>query len=81
MRRCGRRWKGKPVIDKLRTELGVANPDDFYARIIDLHEGLKPEQSHKINAKVILLLANHIGDTEVLNEVLDYISEDVKKHV
>ena len=53
-------------ISKLRTELGVANPDDFYARLIELHEGLTSEQSHKINAKVILMLANHVGDTDVL---------------
>ena len=57
----------------LRTELGAENPDDFYARLIALHEGLTTEQSHKINAKVILLLANHVGDTDVLNEVLDYV--------
>jgi len=60
----------------LRTELGVENPDDFYARLIELHEGLTTEQSHKINAKVILLLANHVGDTDVLNEVLEYVRKD-----
>lgn len=61
---------------KLRTELRVDNPDDFYARLIELHEGLSSEQSHKINAKVILMLANHIGDTDVLYEVLDYVRKD-----
>ncbi len=60
---------------KLRTEPGVDNPDDFYARLIDLHEGLSSEESHKINAKVILMLANHVGDTEVLYEVLEYVRE------
>ena len=61
----------------LRTELGVENPDDFYARLIALHEGLTTEQSHKINAKVLLLLANHVGDTYVLNEVLDYVEKNL----
>ena len=61
----------------LRTELGVENPDDFYARLIELHEGLTTEQSHKVNAKVILMLANHVGDTDVLYEVLDYIEKDL----
>ena len=75
MRKCGRRWKGEPVTNKLRTELGVASPDDFYARLIELHEGLSSEESHKINAKVILMLANHVGDTDVLYEVLDYVSK------
>ncbi len=58
---------------RLRTELGVSNPDDFYARLIALHEGLSSEESHKLNAKVILMLANHIGDMEVLDEVLEYV--------
>ena len=64
------------MISKLRAEPGVAGPDDFYARLIELHEGLSSEESHKINAKVILMLANHIGDTDVLYEVLDYVSKD-----
>ena len=65
------------MINKLRTEPGVAGPDDFYARLIELHEGLSSEESHKINAKVILMLANHIGDTDVLYEVLDYVGKDL----
>lgn len=60
---------------KLRTELGVENPDDFYAQLIELHEGLSSAESHKLNAKVILMLANHIGDAEVLNETLTYARE------
>ena len=62
-------------VNKLRTEPGVANPDDFYARLIELHEGLSSEESHKVNAKVILMLANHIGDTDVLYEVLEYVKK------
>ena len=60
----------------LRTELGVENPDDFYARLIELHEGLSSEESHKLNAKVILMLANHIGDMDVLYEVLEYVGKE-----
>lgn len=60
----------------LRTELGVENPDDFYARLIELHEGLSSEESHKLNAKVILMLANHIGDMDVLYEVLEYAGRE-----
>ena len=62
-------------MNKLRSDPGVANPDDFYARLIGLHEGLSSEESHKVNAKVILMLANHIGDTDVLYEVLEYIKK------
>ncbi len=60
-------------MEKLRTDLGIDDPDGFYARLIELHEGLSTEQSQKINAKIILMLANHVGDVEVLDEVLDYI--------
>jgi hypothetical protein len=56
---------------KLKTELTFADPDGFYARLIELHEGLTQEQSNKLNAKIILLLANQVGDDEVLRELLE----------
>ena len=46
--------------EKLRTEPRIDDPDDFYARLIALHEGLNPGQSHALNCKLILLMANHI---------------------
>jgi len=58
---------------KLRTEPRIEDPDDFYARLIDLHEGLSTGQSNELNCKLILLMANHIGDREVLFEVLDVV--------
>ena len=58
---------------KLRTSPNVGDPDGFYAKLIELHQGLTQEQSHKLNAKLILMLANHIGDQEVLDEVCAYI--------
>ena len=63
----------------LKTGPGIADPDGFYARLIDLHEGLTPEQSQKLNAKLILLLANHIGDREVLDEALEYVRSTIDK--
>ena len=63
---------------KLRTEIGVADPDGFYARIIELHQGLTQEQSNKLNAKIILMLANHVGDDDVLREVLEYARNSLK---
>ncbi|MGI9228872.1 MAG: DUF2783 domain-containing protein [Gammaproteobacteria bacterium] len=62
---------------KLRTSLGIKDPDDFYARLIDLHEGLTQEQSNAVNARIILLLANHTGDAAVLDEVLSYIKQNL----
>lgn len=54
----------------LRAELGITDPDGFYERLIEAHDGLDDEQSRLVNAKLILLLANHIGDREVLDQAL-----------
>lgn len=55
---------------KLRTQLGLEAPDDFYQSLIETHAGLSDAQSELLNAKLVLLLANHIGDTAVLDEAL-----------
>ncbi len=55
---------------KLRTELGLASPDDFYQSLIGAYEGLSEAQSELLNAKLVLLLANHIGDNVILTEAL-----------
>ena len=44
--------------------------DDFYEALIEAHHGLSDEQSEALNARLILLLANHIGDLRVLREAL-----------
>ena len=55
----------------LNLEPNIASPDDFYEALIELHRDLTPEQSAKVNAKLILLLANHVGDLRVLREALE----------
>ena len=45
-------------------------PDDFYEALIDAHRDLSADQSAALNARLILLLANHIGETGVLQEAL-----------
>jgi hypothetical protein len=55
---------------KLNTDPNLAAPDDFYEALIDLHRGLTDEQSAAVNAKLILLLANHVGDAEALREAM-----------
>ena len=57
--------------DNLKTELRIENPDDFYEELIGLHAGLSDEESQKVNAKLVLILANHIGEIEVLREALE----------
>ena len=44
--------------------------DDFYEALIEAHNGLTDEQSEALNARLVLLLANHIGDLRVLREAL-----------
>lgn len=55
---------------KLRTESAFANPDEFYDALIAAHRDLSEAQSAELNAKLILLLANHIGDLDVIREAL-----------
>jgi len=54
----------------LNTEPNIAAADDFYEALVELHRDLTPEQSRLVNAKLILLLANHIGDLAVLREAM-----------
>ena len=44
--------------------------DDFYEALIDTHRDLDDAQSQLLNARLVLLLANHIGDLRVLREAL-----------
>ena len=55
-------------MSKLITAPNIPGPDDFYAELLALHEGRSKDESDAINARLILLLANHIGDREVLRE-------------
>lgn len=54
----------------LVTTPNLQSPDDFYEALIDTHQGLTDAQSHALNARLVLLLANHIGALPVLREAL-----------
>ncbi len=54
----------------LNPEPNIARPDDFYQALIDAHAGLTEEQSAALNARLILLLANQVGDLETLKEAI-----------
>jgi len=51
--------------------------DDFYEALIRAHEGLSDEQSSALNARLILILANHIGDVAVLEEAITRARQSV----
>jgi hypothetical protein len=46
------------------------SPDDFYEALIDAHRELDNAESHALNARLVLLLANHIGSLDVLQQAL-----------
>ena len=48
----------------------LSAPDDFYEALIDAHRDLTVAQSHALNARLVLLLANHIGMHSVLLQAL-----------
>ena len=54
----------------LRRELNLSHPDDVYNLLVDAHKGLTREQSEALNARLILLLANHLGDEDVLRQAV-----------
>ena len=55
---------------ELNLEPNIARPDDFYEALIAIHRDLTPEQSAMVNARLVLLLANHVGDLDVLRRAL-----------
>jgi Protein of unknown function (DUF2783) len=55
----------------MKTNLNLQDADSFYEQLLDAHQGLGAQQSELLNARLILLLANQIGDARVLQECLD----------
>lgn len=56
---------------RLNTAPNLESPDDFYEALIDAHRELSNEASEALNARLVLLLANHIGSQRVLLDALD----------
>ncbi|SPF78882.1 hypothetical protein ALP8811_02814 [Aliiroseovarius pelagivivens] len=54
----------------LNTDPNIKSPDDFYASLLAAHEELSKEESDALNARLILILCNHIGDTQALDAAL-----------
>lgn len=62
----------------LHLDPNLESPDDFYEALIDAHRGLQPDQSELLNAKLILLLANQIGDLAVLRAAIGKAREGIE---
>jgi hypothetical protein len=57
-------------MSELQSESRLADPDAVYRALIEAHRGLSDEDSAALNTRLVLILANHIGDSEVLAEAI-----------
>ena len=69
------RWRGPPACPKvtamaLSTSSNFAEPDDAFRAIVEAHRGLSDPESADLDAALVLILANHIGDLDVLREAI-----------
>jgi hypothetical protein len=55
----------------LSTRSNFARPDDAFRMIVEAHRGLNEAQSADLDAALTLILANHVGDLEVLREAIE----------
>ncbi|MEZ5500256.1 MAG: DUF2783 domain-containing protein [Steroidobacteraceae bacterium] len=54
----------------LRTSRSIGYPDDIYEELVRLHNGRSEEDSARVNARLLLLLINHIGDAGIIREAI-----------
>ena len=54
----------------LNLQPNFTNGDDFYELLLNAHDGLNKEESEALNARLIIVLANHIGDIKVLDQAI-----------
>jgi len=59
----------------MKTNLHLQDADSFYEQLLDVHADLSREQSELFNARLILLLANQVGDARVLQDCIRAASE------
>jgi hypothetical protein len=55
----------------LSTSSNFAKPDDAFRAIVEAHRGLNEAQSADLDAALVLILANHVGDLDVLREAIE----------
>ena len=64
----------------LSTASNFAKPDDAFRAIVEAHRGLDEEQSAAFDAALVLILANHIGDIDILREAIDLAKRRLPAH-
>ena len=58
-------------MSKLDTAIKLSRHDELYQTLLDLHERRSEEESARINAKLILILMNQIGDDKIIEEAIE----------
>ena len=63
--------------ERTGSQPAFADPDGFYQALVDAHHGLDAGQSHLLNARLILLLAQHLGNEELAHALLREAAREV----
>jgi hypothetical protein len=64
------------MMGKLVTTSQFADPDAAYVALVDARRGLSETAAAALDARLVLLLANHIGDMDVLREAIIVARKD-----
>ncbi len=64
---------------KLSTSSNFAKPDDAFRMILEAHRGLEDHASHALDTALVLILANHIGDLDVLRDAIELAKQSADK--
>lgn len=54
----------------LTLEPNIGDPDAFYAELLAAHEGLTDDESAAFSARLVLILANHVGNSQALSQAI-----------
>jgi len=68
-------------MSKLTTAPNLTRHDDLYDRLIEMHQGLSEAECRRLDARLILILINHIGDEEVIAEAIGHAQRSGKRPV
>ncbi len=58
-------------MSRLVTTPNLESVDELYARLLEMHSGLTAEESLRANARLVLILVNHIGDLQLIEEAIE----------
>ncbi len=67
------------MMTKLSTSSNFVKPDDAFRMILEAHRGLEDSASHALDTALVLILANHIGDLDVLREAIALAEQSAGK--